>query len=390
MYFSSSDFDLLDEASFRDFLDYKLSEFYYLDYKRTIEYNAYFKQEFLKDVSAFANAFGGNLIYGVDEPKENVTVEDQIYGVDNADDTIKKFEKLAQTGLDPRIPGLKMKSINIKGKKPVIVAHIPPSISKPHMISIECDKKGLFYIRGTESNIPMNTQQIRSAVMETYNTESRVLNTLIEKEAEFKNYELAKETTFFFQAIPLVNTPPEKTIHETDVRKAFKLIKGNDGYDLGVGHKFSPIMQGVKAEYNYSDYYTHIFNIQHNGYMESILKTTPYYIPQNNPNIKVIPVSKDSPSAKYFNSILKLTDDLINELRLDYPFLLSCKLFNTKELMFKGEFNSSVYERPIMRFSQITRSIGSSALKVAHNRWLSEFFHAFGQYPPTELLLQDD
>jgi hypothetical protein len=42
MYFTSSEFDSLSEAGLRGFLELKINEFYYLDYKQSIEYNDHF------------------------------------------------------------------------------------------------------------------------------------------------------------------------------------------------------------------------------------------------------------------------------------------------------------------------------------------------------------
>ena len=379
MFFTSSQFDSLDEDEIIDFLEIGIDEFYYLDYKRTLKYKDHFKGEFLKDISAFANAFGGNLIYGVDEPKQGITIEDQIIGVGNANELIEKFEKLALAGLDPRIPGFKMKAIPLKDTDPLIIVHIPPSISKPHMIIYECDKKGLFYKRGIESNLQMNTQQIRNAVLDTQNTEERVLNTLKEKESEFTEYKLGKNPTFFFQATPLINRPPDRLLDITEIRESFHDNRRHrPDYEIRNNHSFSPIMHGFKAERDH-----HQFNVQHNGYMQSVLSIDPYK--KIDGGEKKLPIN--SVTATYFKSVLTLTDDLIQDLNFDLPYLLSCKLFNARNTAWFGSFQEvTEFDLPIMKFTKMTRSLGHSAFEIVHNQWVRQLYNAFGLQPPDELL----
>src|SRR6266404_1575571 len=100
----------LTEDTLRKFLSLGIPEGLYLDYKEglsmTSDKDA--KREFLKDVTAFANAAGGHLFLGVKEPSEGVSVESQLVGLDNGDTIAQDLERLASTSVDPRIPGLRI------------------------------------------------------------------------------------------------------------------------------------------------------------------------------------------------------------------------------------------------------------------------------------------
>lgn len=88
-----------------------------LDYKRQLPGKASGeKKEFLKDVSSFANAAGGFLIYGMEEkdgePEELVGIS-----AENSEGEILRLASIIQTGVQPRIPGVRTKSIALQNGK---------------------------------------------------------------------------------------------------------------------------------------------------------------------------------------------------------------------------------------------------------------------------------
>ncbi|WP_445665088.1 AlbA family DNA-binding domain-containing protein [Fodinibius sp. AD559] len=387
MYFTTSEFDSLGEKEIRDFLNLGISEFYYLDYKQTLKYNSHFKSEFLKDISAFANGYGGNLLFGIKEPQEGQSVDDQIVGIEDAEAVLSKFEKLAQVGLDPRIPGFKMKLITIEDNNPIMLAHIPPSITKPHMI-IKGDKKGSFYKRGIESNQKMNTEQIKNSVITSFNVETEILDKLEKKESTFKDYDLSDQPTFFFQAIPLIKHSIDDRLNPDEVRDAYHIQEANPPhYDLVQGHRFSPIMHGFKAHYNWPQHFNHVFKINHDGYMQSSLEMFPVYEDDELGSY----LQANSPLIHYFRSVLTLTDRLTDKLGFDYPYLVNCKFFNANNLVHVNDLKQkSTYDYQTMEFSNFKSNYGASLLTLAHDEWITEFFNAFGKYPKKQHLIRTD
>jgi len=84
-----------------------------IDYKRDLYGNSdNDKKEVLKDISSFANSFGGHLIIGVDEANG---VPTEILGLQNInpDTEIQRIENLTRDGIEPRITGLKIKPIQL-------------------------------------------------------------------------------------------------------------------------------------------------------------------------------------------------------------------------------------------------------------------------------------
>jgi len=86
----------LDKDSLLAFLSLKMPEGAQIDYKENLSgdgKNDSYK-EFLKDITAFANAHGGMLLLGVKEPLDEIAAVNQIVGIEHGDDLAKDLESL--------------------------------------------------------------------------------------------------------------------------------------------------------------------------------------------------------------------------------------------------------------------------------------------------------
>lgn len=90
------------------------------------------RQEFLADVSAFANSSGGDLIYGIDEDGEGratAIVPQQ----GNKDDEVLRLQNWLSDSIEPRIPGLQIQPVDVDGGF-VLVIRVPQSWAGPHRL----------------------------------------------------------------------------------------------------------------------------------------------------------------------------------------------------------------------------------------------------------------
>ncbi|MEP6878030.1 MAG: ATP-binding protein [Nitrosospira sp.] len=70
------------------------------------------KQEFLKDVSAMANSNGGVIVYGISEKAGQA---ENIFAIktENSDHAIRRLEQCMESGIEPRLTGVKFKEISV-------------------------------------------------------------------------------------------------------------------------------------------------------------------------------------------------------------------------------------------------------------------------------------
>jgi len=134
---------------------------------RTIEYKLILpkntdqdKKEFLADISSFANAAGGDLLYGVAAEKGIPTSVPGL-ATDNTDAEIQRLDSMIQAGIDPRIPGVRIKGINGFPQGPVLLVRIPRSWTSPHMVTFKGTSR--FYTRNSAGKYQMDVTEIRAA-----------------------------------------------------------------------------------------------------------------------------------------------------------------------------------------------------------------------------------
>lgn len=120
------------------------------------------KKELLADVSSFANADGGDLIFGV---RESDGVASEVTGLDAtiADATILRLEALVRDGLQPRIVGVRSKFLEDPDNigRGVLVMRIPASMSSPHQVVFA--RRNRFYTRHSKGKAEMDVNELRQA-----------------------------------------------------------------------------------------------------------------------------------------------------------------------------------------------------------------------------------
>lgn len=145
------------------------------------------KKEFLADVSSFANAAGGYLIYGISEKRDKdgkaTGIPENANGLSiNADSEIKRLESLIRDGIEPRIAGYHIREILGFLNGPVILVYVPKSWMPPHMVTLRGSSR--FYSRTSKGKYPLDITEIRSAVL--------LSASLADKVRQFRDGRLAK------------------------------------------------------------------------------------------------------------------------------------------------------------------------------------------------------
>jgi predicted HTH transcriptional regulator len=78
------------------------------------------KKEFLADVDALANTSGGDLVIGIREESGKAS---EVVGValDDPDKEFQKLESILRDSLEPRLPGIQMRSVPVDGRVVLII-----------------------------------------------------------------------------------------------------------------------------------------------------------------------------------------------------------------------------------------------------------------------------
>lgn len=240
----SKSFEKITLSDLQSLVDNEVLESKYIEYKQSLPGNADAeKREFLRDVSSFANAAGGDLIYGI---REEDRIPAEVCGVDiqDIDGARLRLEDIIRYGIEPRIPGVVIHPI-VEGERKVILVRVPKSWTSPHVVKF---KEWKFYTRDSSGKHSLDVGELKSAFL--------LSETVVERTRNFRATRLgmivSEETP-----VPLLKTP--KVVLHVVPFGAHDL--GNT-IDLSTVSKYSITMctglfGGHRQRFNFDGYLSH-------------------------------------------------------------------------------------------------------------------------------------
>jgi hypothetical protein len=151
---TKSDLDQLIEEDIQESLT--------LDYKdaRALEKTDQKRNELCKDVSAFANSAGGQIIYGIQENNHHPDRVQDADAVNPADISREWVEQVIDSNVQPRIQNLRIHPIDVAVGRVAYVITIPPATTNaPHQAP---DNK--YYYRQNFQSVSMEDYQVRDTM----------------------------------------------------------------------------------------------------------------------------------------------------------------------------------------------------------------------------------
>lgn len=151
--------DSISEQDLQALVDEGVREGRRIEYKRQLPGNSdEEKRELLADVSSLANASGGDLIYGIQEQSGLPIALAGVTG--DADAEVLRLESTIRGGIDPRIPGIHLRPIQLSSGNFVLIIRIPQSWALPHMVTF----KGLsrFFSRTSAGKYQLDVSELRA------------------------------------------------------------------------------------------------------------------------------------------------------------------------------------------------------------------------------------
>lgn len=196
-------FDLISKSDIESLIYNGVTERKTIEYKEQLSGNSDGdKKEFLADISSFANASGGDIIYGIQEKRDSngktTGIPEAAKGLNgiNSDEVVRKLESMIRDGIAPRIIGLQTKVIDGFEDGSVILIRIPKSWNSPHMVTFKNHSR--FYSRNSAGKYPLDVNEIRSAFITSESLAERIREFRVERIANI----IADETP-----IPLESNP---------------------------------------------------------------------------------------------------------------------------------------------------------------------------------------
>jgi hypothetical protein len=151
------------EVNLRELVEGGVSEGKIIEYKLTLPGTSDSdKREFLADISSFANASGGDLVYGMKEEK-GLAMELVGLSTANLDAEKLRLEEIIRNGIDLRIPGLTIMPVPIGTGNAALVIRVPRSFARPHMVTFKGSSR--FYSRTSAGKYQLDVTELRTAFL---------------------------------------------------------------------------------------------------------------------------------------------------------------------------------------------------------------------------------
>jgi hypothetical protein len=161
-------FDQIDQDDIDALVMNEVKEGRTLDYKEELPGGSDGdKKEFLADVSSFANAVGGDLLFGVKEKRDatgkTTGIPESVPGLVgvNVDAEIRRLENVIRDGIKPRIAGARLRNVDGFSSGPVLLLRVPKSYAAPHMVTFKDHSR--FYSRNSGGKYSLDVGEIRAA-----------------------------------------------------------------------------------------------------------------------------------------------------------------------------------------------------------------------------------
>jgi len=178
------------EEDLQALVDNEVVERKRLEYKQSLPGNSDSnKKEFLADVSSFANASGGDIIFGIVEDKKT-GIPKSLEGLsgENIDQEILRMDNMIRDGIKPRIPSVSICPIPLQNSRRALIIRIPKSWNSPHRVTYQGHDK--FYSRSSNGKYPLDVGELRVA----FNLSETIIERIRKFNIERASRILANET----------------------------------------------------------------------------------------------------------------------------------------------------------------------------------------------------
>lgn len=236
----------ISEADLQALIDNGVRESQTLEYKREVYGRGDEEvREMLRDISSIANAFGGDMLIGVEEDREGVAVA--LRGVENGEVEATRIVSSCLSNIEERIPGLRAWPVSLHNGHHVICLRIPRSLRAPHLVTF----KGLnqFWARHDRQKAPMSIHEVRDVCLRVEGLMERLERFLEKRKREILE-EIDATPYYVITVTPIFVGTEVVEIRDQKLRELLCNPPGQryEGWPVPTGCRPEPTLNGLTTE----------------------------------------------------------------------------------------------------------------------------------------------
>lgn len=250
-----------------------------------------------------------------------------------------------------------------------------------------------FYIRHSESSVPMSAHEIRDSVLASATAEGKALRYCAEMEIDARENLVQDQTAFLMQAMPLIPLAERWETTDDEFAKALRGYDRTNRYQFNVYTLQSsivptPTIRGIRGAPSRSDP-EWLTEAHHNGYVQAIC-----YAEYHDGRLLLHEGYFD-----LFAAFLDLVEACVAAGPGDSPYVLRLALLNSKGAIFQASRDryaqvESLREREL-QWPDWIRQVGDPFMDACED-WCNLLYNAFGlawritEHPVRERALRGD
>ncbi|MES2183882.1 MAG: ATP-binding protein [Pseudomonadota bacterium] len=287
------------------------------------------KLEFAKDVCAFANAEGGDIVIGLSSTNYTASALKPIEG-EQFDALARRLTEVLNSRVEPRVPGIAMREVRLAAGGYAIVVRVPSSYDGPHSFRTAGESRR-FVVRNGVGITDMSIDQIRNAFDRTATLADRANDFIRQRLSKIA----ARDTSNPILAGPVwalhvsplsglsgKSSPPLSELYQTEFTRFLESDWGGGSRTFNFdGLTIHPGGDWVKGHYTYAQ-------IFRNGTIECASTGGAKRVLQDGGEEKSIVWSLDMSKFFWRRTLLALTE--LKRMGFSGPALIGCALLTAK------------------------------------------------------------
>ena len=185
-------------------------------YNDKMQVGKYAKNKILEESVAFANAFGGAVILGIEETDAKPPAAARIYPIPRCADLAERLKLIFRDCVEPELPNVEIFAVQTNGENGVVILRTGRSFRAPHRVK----PTGVCPIRRSDRCEKLNMREIQDLTLNLNRGIEGLKQKLLDRSIRFKEKHFSESTSYLnafglrMTAVPVLDEVRLNTVYQ--------------------------------------------------------------------------------------------------------------------------------------------------------------------------------